>query len=36
LDHRAFVKRFVWLQFLNLRHSVRLMDELTVRRKAAT
>jgi hypothetical protein len=36
LEHRASMKRFVSLQFLNLRHSVGLLDEWSAHRKVAT
>jgi hypothetical protein len=35
-EHRASVKRFVSLQFLNLRQSVGHTDAGSARRKAAT
>jgi hypothetical protein len=36
LEYRASVKRFVSLQFLNLRQSVGSLDGGSARRKAAT
>jgi hypothetical protein len=36
LEPRTSVKRFVSLQFINLRHSVGPLDEWSARRKAAT
>jgi hypothetical protein len=36
LEHRASVKSFVSLQFRNIRQSVKLLDELSARRKANT